>query len=295
MGLSPRLLGVLLHKPERHYRVFEIPKANGTPREICAPRTVMKLVQYFVLDYLLRAFPVHPAATAFEPGCSIKWNAVAHVGKRYVANIDVQNFFGSLTTKVVFKQLLRAGFKLNTAAFVARISSYRGSLPQGAPTSAALSNICMYEFDELLTSDSSASRVTYTRYADDITFSGDDLEAVRICIAKASDHLGALGLVLNRDKTRIFGQSSRQVVTGLVVNVKAQPTREYRRNLRSLLHHVKLNPFQHLDQYDEIQGKAAFALSFSGPDTQVGSLSSQYVDEALAVMRALRKSGQEKS
>lgn len=96
IGVSPRLISAMLHKPERHYRTFEIPKSNGKNRTITAPRTMMKVVQYFILDYFLTMLPVHNRSTAFGPGCSIKANAEPHVRKKYVANIDVENFFPSI-------------------------------------------------------------------------------------------------------------------------------------------------------------------------------------------------------
>ncbi|MEF8716272.1 MAG: reverse transcriptase domain-containing protein [Candidatus Accumulibacter necessarius] len=291
LGVSPRIVGLLLRRPESHYRLFQIPKAGGGLREIHAPRTFMKVTQHFILDYLLRRLKVHPAATAYSIGCSIRHNAEIHVRRRYVANIDVTNFFGSLSTSVVYDRLIAVGLMKNTAAFIARISSFMGGLPQGAPTSAALSNICLYAVDDVLQAESTVRQVTYSRYADDITFSGDDLGAVQACMAIARRELSALGLTLNTDKTRVFGPSSRQVVTGVVVNEHAQPARKERRRLRAMLHHAGTAPDEFVAQFDILQGKSSYMLSYSTPERGIGALPEKYVEDALAAVRAARKKG----
>jgi hypothetical protein len=288
LGVSSKVLGGLMHRPEHHYRTFEIPKATGGTRRIYSPRTFMKVTQYFILDYLLSRLKAHPAATAYSAGCSVRKNAEMHVGKRYVANIDVSNFFGSLSTLVVYHRLIAAGLLPETAGFIARVASYQGGLPQGAPTSAALSNICLFAADEVLQAEAAARQVTYSRYADDITFSGDDLAAIKGCIAAARRELARLGLTLNTDKTRIFGPSSRQVVTGVVVNERAQPSRKQRRQLRAMLHQARCEPEKFVDQFDALQGKASYMLSYSSPDRGVGALPAQYVWDAVSAVRAAR-------
>jgi len=288
LGISPGLLNSFLSRPERHYRTFEIPKANGKTRQIQAPRTMIKVLQYFLLDYLLDRLEVHPAATAYSHGSSIRKNAEVHTRKKYVANIDVSNFFPSLTTDVVIKSLLAAGLKHNTAALVARISSYKGGLPQGAPTSAALSNIAMYEFDKEVLGACQTLGIDYTRYADDMTFSGMDLDAVRTGIGLAKERLAKIGLRVNDEKTRIYGPSTRQVVTGVVVNDWPQPSREERRRLRAELHRAKNTPADFVERYQQLQGRAAYMLSYERDERSVGGLTSQYVDNALDAVKKLR-------
>lgn len=285
MGISPRLLSSMLHQPERHYRTFEIPKAKGKSRVIRAPRTMMKMVQYFLLDYILKPLPVHQAATAYSEGCSNRTNAEPHVGQTYVANIDVTDFFPSLTTKVVATKLLAAGLKMNTAIAIARLSSYNGGLPQGAPTSAALSNIVLFEFDCLLDSYASNCGVKYTRYADDITFSGPDQGILKGAIANAENELAKLGLKINESKTRIFGPSSRKVVTGVVVNEWPQPSRTQRRNLRAALHQAALRPQDFSNNYHVLQGKAAYMLSFARDGRPVGGLEEKFVHQSINALR----------
>lgn len=282
IGISPQLIGLLIHRPERHYRTFEIPKANGKVRAIQSPRTMMKVVQYFLLDYLLYNLPVHVSATAYSRGCTVKANAIPHVGKRYVANIDVEDFFPSIKPPLVHRALVMGGLEDKTAYLIARITSYQGGLPQGAPTSAHLSNVVLYPFDKAISDYCEAVGVSYTRYADDITFSGSDKDAVCNAVEKSKSLLAKLKLKVNKDKTRVFGPSSRQVVTGVVVNECAQPSREKRRKLRAELHQAKINPEQYATRADELRGMSAYMLSFASEERAVGGLSRGYVESSLA-------------
>lgn len=285
LGISPRLLSSMLHQPENHYRTFEIPKANGKPRIIRAPRTMMKMVQYFLLDYILKSLPVHQAATAYGRGCSNQMNAKQHLRQMYVANIDVIDFFPSLKTKVVTQQLISAGLKFNTAIAIARLCSHNGGLPQGAPTSAALSNIVLFDFDHAMNEYANAFGINYTRYADDITFSGTDIGAIKNAIAVSEKRLADLGLQINEAKTRIFGPSSRKVVTGVVVNEWPQPSRKQRRNLRAALHQASLYPEEFADKFLSLQGKAAYMLSFASDEHAVGGLSREFVNRSIGKLR----------
>ncbi|PZO12399.1 MAG: hypothetical protein DCF26_19035 [Burkholderiales bacterium] len=289
LGISPSLLKSFLARPEHHYRVFEIPKANGKMRQINAPRTMLKVLQYFFVDYLLDRLAVHPAATAYWRGSSVRKNAERHARQRYVANIDVTNFFPSLSTGFVIRSLCAAGLKPDTAALVARLSSYKGGLPQGAPTSAALSNIVMYGFDKKLSEACASLGVNYTRYADDMTFSGLELGAIQQSIKLANESLAEIRLKINDEKTRIYGPSTRQVVTGVVVNDWPQPSRVERRRLRAELHHAKLSPATFVAKYQQLQGRAAYVLSYAGEERPVGALSRGYVEEALFDVRRLHR------
>jgi len=292
LGISPRMLGILLHRPERHYRAFQIPKASGGVREIRAPRTYMKVTQYFVLDYLLDGLKVHPAATAYSRGCSIKKNAEMHTRRRYVVNIDVSDFFGSLRPQFVFERLVAAGLSETTAAFVSRLSSYDGGLPQGAPTSAMLSNICLFGADEDIAKFADEQKTIYTRYADDITFSGDDLSALKRCVAVARQVLSSIGLDLNEKKTRFFGASSRQVVTSLTVNYHAQPSRNERRRLRAALHQACRDPASFVEQLSVLQGRANYMLSYGHDGRGPGALPVEYVRRAISALREFRARNQ---
>lgn len=286
MGVSPRLMSSMLHQPERHYRTFEIPKASGKQRVIRAPRTMMKMVQYFLLDYVLKSLPVHQAATAYSTGCSNRKNAELHLRQTYIANIDVSDFFPSLSTAVVARQLIGAGLKHNTAVAIARLCSYKGGLPQGAPTSAALSNIVLFNFDQLMSEYASRRGVRYTRYADDISFSGPDPNILKDAVCAAKKQLANIGLSINESKTRVFGPSSRKVVTGVVVNEWPQPSRMQRRNLRATLHQAALHPERFADKYRVLQGKAAYMLSFASNEHSVGGLSREFVYRSIGILRS---------
>jgi retron-type reverse transcriptase len=225
------------------------------------------------------------AATAYGNGCSNRANAEQHVGRRYVANIDVSDFFPSLKTAVVYSGLASAGLKSNTANIVSRLCSYQGGLPQGAPTSASLSNIVLYKFDETMSSYCDIAGVRYTRYADDIAFSCDDLSNLSSAIVLATKELEKLGLTINESKTRIFESSSRQVVTGVVVNVWPQPSRLERRRLRAALHQASHRPAEFVNQFSVLQGRVSYMLSFARNGHSVGALSADYVRTAISTLK----------
>ena len=194
----------------------------------------------------------------------------------------MEDFFPSIKWKLVHRVLTLGGLEDKTAYLIARLTSYEGGLPQGAPTSAHLSNVVLYPFDIEISNFCETVDVNYTRYADDITFSGNDKDLVCSAIEKARQLLAVLKLKINKDKTRVFGPSSRQVVTGVVVNEWAQPSREKRRKLRAELHQAKMNPEKYAGRADEIRGMSAYMLSFAGENRAVGGLSRGYVESSLA-------------
>ena len=167
IGISPRLLTSFTHKPARHYRQFEIGKRGGGIRLIHSPRTFLKVVQYWLLDYALHSLPVHDSAHAYRVNHSILTNAAPHVGRRFVANIDIENFFGSITKSAVERLLVESGFGVLFSNSIAKLTTLDDALPQGAPTSPRLSNSFLYTFDTDMKTYTDHTGVAYTRYADD--------------------------------------------------------------------------------------------------------------------------------
>ena len=173
----------------------------------------------------------------FRKGRSIRDNAEPHSGKPIVVNIDISSFFPS-TSYVSIVRACRtlADGQLSPGAIrlVADICTYDGGLPIGAPTSPAIANVILRQVDAALTTAAARHGVTYTRYADDLTFSGD--EAALRLIPFARRLLKELGYELDRRKTNIYRRGRRQIVTGLVVNERADLPRRTRRRLRAALH-----------------------------------------------------------
>lgn len=268
IGISPRLLTSFIHKPDNHYREFTIGKRGGGKRTISSPRLFLKTIQYWLLDYFLWQLPQHPASHAYRQGASIVTNAEVHVGKKYVANVDVKEFFPSIRFEAVAQVLHSHGFGPKLAVAVARLTSLRNGLPQGAPTSPALSNAYLFNVDELMSQYCTAKGMDYTRYADDISFSDQDRNAIVQAIDEVRKRLREKGLALNDKKTRIASSSGQQKVAGVVVNEKAQPPRKYRRRIRAMLHQAQVDPSAFTDpsgltdRLAELRGHVSYLNAF---------------------------------
>ncbi len=223
------------------YRTYQLPKQSGGSRTITAPQRGLKGVQRMLLAKGFAALPLEDAATGFRPGRSIKDNAQMHVRQPVVVNIDIVSFFPSTG----YDRILRVTRKLadgrlseRAARFLADVCSYHGALPTGAPTSPAIANLVLAGIDRALTTAAASRDVHYTRYADDLTFSGDDAALKMVPFARRL--LRELGYELDAKKTNIFRRGRRQMVTGLVVNEHADLPRRLRRRLRAAVHRRSL-------------------------------------------------------
>ena len=266
-GLNSRFLYLLSNHISDYYRIHRIPKKNGKFRTIEAPAPVLKRIQRYILRWILpqnlpyslsergdtvdilkqNGIPFHyrdlpeilSAATAFEPGCSIRKNAEVHCGKPVVISLDVKNFFPSLRYGLVrslFQQFVNDD---GMAVMLANFCTLNGHLPQGAVTSPHISNLLMHDFDVSLRQYCLSHNLTFTRYADDLTFSGDPAdEEITGLIRCCKQNLAGLGLRLNHEKIRIQRQGMRQEVTGIVVNAKTGVPREARRRLRQQMYYL---------------------------------------------------------
>lgn len=263
IGVSPRLLTSFIHKPENHYRHFNLPKKGGGERDIAAPRFFLKTIQYWIKSYILCHLKVHDSCHAYMGGRSIKTNAEKHIGKAYVANVDIENFFGNITKEHVFRVLEENGVGRNLATAVSGIVTLNRVIPQGAPTSPVISNAVLYKFDEAMSKISGANGLDYSRYADDITFSADSRAAIESIVSKCRELLAGEGFNLKDEKTRVASNRASQRVTGLVVNEKVQPPREYRRRIRAIFNNALRNPQEYVDRLDELYGYFGYLSSFS--------------------------------
>src|ERR1043166_8354584 len=147
LGISPKLLTHMAKRPAKYYRTFTIPKKTGKPRQITAPRIFLKVVQRYILDCVLRPLPVHVAACGFVAGRNCGSGAALHVGRRYVWNIDLKDFFPSVSQERVRLLFSHKGYPQRAAKFLSEICCLDERLPQGAPTSPMISNLVFVECD----------------------------------------------------------------------------------------------------------------------------------------------------
>lgn len=225
---------------DKTYRHFCIPKKNGGKREITEPLPSLKEIQRWILDNILSNIPIHKAAKAFKKNVSIKKNAYFHTGKDVVVSLDIQNFFPSITADRIYNVFLRNGYSKEVSFILKELCSYNNTLPQGAPTSPALSNIIFTPIDNRFFNYAIKNGLAYTRYADDLTFSGKTIHEASL-ISFVSKVLKENHFMVNSEKTKVMRKSKRQLVTGIVVNNKNKMsiTKKKIKKLRQEIYYVK--------------------------------------------------------
>jgi hypothetical protein len=231
------------------YVAFEVPKASGGVRVLHAPRAALKKLQRRVLRDLLASLDLHPAAHGFVPGRSTVTNARPHVGARVVVKMDLVDFFPTIHFGRVTGLFEHYGAGREAAEALATLVTYRPKLPdgrvawpsvmpQGAPTSPALSNLLCRRMDARLSALAAKVGAVYTRYADDLTFSFR--EEPRAGLGRflwwVNQIIGQEGFVENLKKRRILRPAGQLRVTGLVTNSGLSVPREARRRFRAVLH-----------------------------------------------------------
>lgn len=258
------------------YRQFHIPKKSGGVRTITAPDGELKNIMYTLAFILSELYIPTPEAIAFVPKRSIVDNAQVHIGKNYVLNIDLSDFFTSITSHMVERGLYKLGFSPTVAQCLSTICNYPvvvdkkvlNVVPQGAPTSPLISNICAMTLDRRLSGLAKRFHLSYTRYADDITFSSNhnvyhkDGEFMQELYRIISD----CHFTVNEKKTRLQKRGGRQEVTGLTVSVKPNVCRKYIKNLRALIHHISKIDSPEMHDINVARGKLNFLRMVKGPE-----------------------------
>lgn len=243
------------------YARFTLPKRRGGTRAIEAPNDKLKALQRRILQRLLNPLPMHPAATGFVRGRSIVDNARPHVGRGVVINLDLADFFSSITAERVTTAFRGLGWSAEAATILSRICTHEGRLPQGAPTSPAISNLVCRRLDERLTKLVKRFDGRYTRYADDMTISLPGLGRnkrlrrkpknkpplkrprfpSRSLITTLRRIIEEEGFVIQmKKKLRVQRPHQRQTATGLVVNRAIHLPRATRRRIRAMQHRQRL-------------------------------------------------------
>lgn len=226
----------MLRYIDREYRTVNIKKKNGGGRTLHTPSPRLKRMQKRILRDILKRLLVSEYATAYKKGAQIYANAAPHVGKQYILKLDITNFFGSISAGQVYSAAFNSGyFSKQVGVMLTKLCCRDGVLPQGAPTSPALSNLVMKNFDDNIGAWCEKRGIAYTRYCDDMTFSSG-LPLYHV-YEKAKAMLGEMGLKLNEKKTRFVSNAARQSVTGLTVNEKVAVSRAYKRELRQQVYY----------------------------------------------------------
>lgn len=238
LGFSVKTLYGLSNNLEKHYHNVLIPKSDGSKRKLSVPDLILKKVQRSIADNILTQYPISRYAKAYKPGASIQRNARPHVGKKKLLKLDIEGFFDHISySQVKNIVFFEEKFSEPIRILLTMLCYYQESLPQGAPTSPAITNIIMYDFDETVGAFCNSKKIAYTRYCDDMTFSGDFDEREVITFVKSE--LYRLGLFLKNRKTAVIPAAKRQTVTGIVVNEKPNLTKEYKKSIRQEMYYIK--------------------------------------------------------
>jgi retron-type reverse transcriptase len=263
LGITIPRLRWLAHHSEAagvtHYIRFTIPKKSGGTRNLSAPHRDLAAAQEWILTNILKKIPTHNAAHGFVPTRSTLTNAKPHVNRHVVVNTDLENFFPTITFPRVAGIFRQLGYSPAAAAILALLCTecprrqviYAGkifhvatgprALPQGACTSPALSNLAARRMDSRLAGIAIKLNWTYTRYADDLSFSADKESADKVgyLLARVRHIAQDEGFAVNETKTRVLRQAAAQSVTGIIVNQRPNIPRKQVRRIRAILHRAK--------------------------------------------------------
>ena len=250
LEIDDRSLRYFLYKkrPENMYHVFRIPKKDGTYREISAPNKELMQIQRKLANVLSLVYKSKPCTFGFVSGKSIVDNAEKHVKRYWVFNIDLKDFFGQIHFGRVRGLFMNPPYSIGkeAATTIAQITCLNGALPQGAPTSPIITNMICVPMDNSFMRLAKENGCTYSRYADDITFSTykHEFDPGVVYQDESGIHVGNAVLKIlskhsfeiNPNKVSLRCRTMRQEVTGLTVNEFPNVRRSYSRQMRAILH-----------------------------------------------------------
>lgn len=263
---------------EEFYQEFSIPKKNGGDRTIHAPVAFLKAIQRHIKENILDEHPLSGSAHGFVKGKSIVTNAKTHVGQRVVINLDLEDFFPSINEWRVHGLFRSLGYTPKEARLLTILTVYQQELPQGAPTSPGIANLICRKLDRRLLGLAKKAGAAYTRYADDMTFSGP--ESIIGILPVVKNIIKEEGFVIAQEKLRIQRRGRRQEVTGLTVNERTSIPRNIRKRLRAAVHHMKC------DGYAEWKGVPLTSYSLAG---HLAFLNSVHPEQAASMKGELHR------
>ena len=273
LGIELSLISRMTGANNLFYRNFTLKKKSGGFRKIQSPYPKLAYVQHWIKTNILNVRPVSQNAFAYIEGRSHLENAKKHIGARELLKIDLVNFFGYITLENVKSIFTDCGYSEKVSHHLAKLCTLSDKLPQGAPTSPSISNIILFKLDQKLQNLSKKNNLTFTRYADDLFFSGNIIPHDFYLLVKK--HIEDEGFILNQNKTQFIRGRQRKIITGLVVDetkvrVPKKMRREYRKDsyymIKNGIENINGNsiPFNPL-HIDEVIGKGQY-IHFVEPD-----------------------------
>jgi len=262
---------------ENNYKIYKIKKKNGKYRTIYEPNDILKHIQRQILTNILNNKSISKYAKAYHKGISLLDNAIPHVNKKTILKLDIKDFFDNISFVNIYNSCFPIEyFPKSVGMLLAHLCTYNDHLIQGAPTSSYISNLVLKDFDEEIGEWCENQNVSYTRYSDDMTFSGEF--NISEIIIKVRKMLNKLGLELNDKKIRVVSNSNSQNVTGIVVNEKAQVSSKYRKSIRQEIYYIKKYDLEsHLERINvkdeckylnSLYGKILYVLQINKSDKE---------------------------
>ena len=267
------LLSMIFSK-KKFYRQFKIKKKLGGDRLITVPSPSLMMVQKWIYKNILIGKRVHYSAHGFNFNKSIITNAKMHIGHKAFLKIDLKDFFPSIPINWIINYFKQQGYPPKIAFYMASLCTLDDSLPQGAPTSPILSNILFYNLDKTLYKFSKKNNLIYTRYADDLIFSGDyiSLKFRNFVIFLIKKY----GFKVNSKKTSLKINAGQNIVTGVLVKDSIFVPKKYKRKLRQemffinkfgILSHIASSNIRDPNYIYSLMGRINFVLSVE-PDNK---------------------------
>lgn len=268
LGIQNEDLAAMVNSPNSYYRIFSIPKRSGGFRAINAPYPSLKYVQRWIYDNILRKIPVHGCAHGFISKRSVLTNVSVHIGQKYLLKMDLKDFFPSIPISWVIMLFRSLGYEKQVAFYLASLCCYDEKLAQGSPVSPVISNIVTKRLDLRLYRIAKKFNLKYSRYADDIAFSGDHISVKFIDYVKSI--IIDYGFTVNIQKIRLYKEFGNKILTGIsLASGKPRLPRDYRRNLEKELYfidkfgldgHISHNKIRKPHYLESILGKVGYWL-----------------------------------
>lgn len=233
-GIKTSVIRKMIYSPKSFYRRFTIKKKRGGFREIVTPHKSLLEIQQWISLNILSTFPIHDAAYGYVKSRNIAKNATLHVGCREMLKVDLKDFFPNIGIARVRELFKRVGYSKEITYFLSKLCCLDEALPQGAATSPIISNIILKTLDRKLADISNKQKLIYSRYADDLIFSGQAIpHNIELDVKNT---IVLCGFKVNDEKTTFYNRTTRKMVTGIVVGNESIKLPKYKR--REIKHQV---------------------------------------------------------
>lgn len=289
VGYQHDYLSRAILSTEFFYRHFKIEKKNGKRRKISEPLPSLKEIQYFILKEILYKQKVSKFCKSYIPKKKFREYLRFHSNEKEVLTLDIKDFFPSIKFNLINNYFSKIGYSKDVALYLSCLCTYTNInvekkfntsiryLPQGAPTSPYLSNLVLIDFDNDIANYCSEKNIKYTRYADDMAFSGD-LIIKNELVEFVSTQLKKYNLELNEEKINYMKQNVPQIISGVVVNKKLQLPKKERNEIRKVMYFIiKYGIESHIEKTHETReyyishllGRIQYALNLNPNDVEL--------------------------